>query len=182
VTGDRERWDRRHAHERERAVAAPDPFVKSVLGELGDAKGRSALDLASGVGRHSSCLAALGYQVSAWDVSPVALEILSQRARGSGLFVATREVDLMHEPVFEQRFDLIVCVDFLSRPLFQALHRGVVPGGSVIVTTFSVDFPGTHPSARFRLERGELTALPELLTQRAVEIEGRAGIWALRRR
>jgi SAM-dependent methyltransferase len=177
VTSDRERWDLRHAAERERPPGVPDPFVVAVLDELGAGDGQSALDLACGVGRHAQHLATRGYRVSGWDVSPVALEILSTRAEGR---IATRQVDLMTEAVFEEVYDVMVVVDFLSRPLFQSLHLGLKVGGSVIVTTFSEDFPGSHPSPRFRVKRGELQSLPELTTRRALECDGRAGIWAVR--
>jgi tellurite methyltransferase len=178
VTTDRERWDERHASARALPIAAADPFVLGVLAKLGG--GKSALDLASGAGRHALLLAERGWRVDAWDVSPVALEILGERAASRGLRIEARAVDLMTEPTPEPRFDLVLCVDFLSRPLFGSLPRLLVRGGSAVVTTFTLDFPEEHPSPRFRLARGELESLPGLVTKLAVEDAGRAGIWAIR--
>lgn len=178
MTTDRKRWDERHTASRGLPIAAPDSFVVSALDAIGDAK--SALDLACGTGRHALFLAERGHRMEAWDVSPIALGILGERAVARGLRVETREVDLMSEPGPDPRFDLVLCVDFLSRPLFRSLHGLLNKGGSAIVTTFTLDFPGPHPSPRFRLARGELESLPGLVTKRAVEDAGRAGIWALR--
>jgi SAM-dependent methyltransferase len=178
VTTDRERWDERHASARGLPIAAPDAFVVSVLDELRDA--RSALDLACGVGRHALLLAERAERVEAWDVSPVALEILAERARSRGARVETRVTDLLLPLAPEPRFDLVLCVDFLSRPLFQSLFGLLERGGSAVVTTFTTDFAARHPSPRFRLARGELRSLPGLVTKRAVEDAGRAGIWAIR--
>jgi SAM-dependent methyltransferase len=173
---DRARWDERHSRSRNQPLSPPDAFVVGVLDELSGANLR-VLDLACGVGRHALHFAARGHRVSAWDVSPVALRILSERAAQRSLEVATREIDLMTE-LPEGDFDLVVCVDFLSRTLFDNLHACIRPGGDAIVTTFTVDHPEPHPSPRFRLKMGELTTLANLVTRRVVEGSGRAGIWA----
>jgi SAM-dependent methyltransferase len=153
-----------------------DPFVIEALRVLGSGWGRSALDLASGTGRHALELAALGYATSAWDVSGVALEILSQRARARGLSVATRRLDLAVDPLPAERFDVVVIVDYLDRALYARLPELLAPAGHAIITTFTEDWPAAHPSARFRLARGELErAVPRGEIQ-VVERDGRAGV------
>ncbi|MCL4749939.1 MAG: methyltransferase domain-containing protein [Myxococcales bacterium] len=178
---DRERWDERHRVERARPARAPDGFVVEVLHALGPGAGRRALDLACGTGRHALLLAQLGWATEAWDVSPVALEVLAERARASGLGVETRAVDLCDRWPELDPPDLLVVVDFLDRALYAALPSRVRPGGSVVLATFTEDWPEAHPSPRFRLKNGELSAgVPGLRTLGSVESGGRAGLWARR--
>lgn len=152
-----------------------------VLRELGPGAGRRAVDLACGTGRHALLLGQLGWATEAWDVSPVALDVLAERARASGLGIETRAVDLQ-EPWPELALPaLLLVVDFLDRAVFAELPSRVGPGGSLVVSTFSEDWPEAHPSPRFRLNRGELSAgFPGLRTLRSVERGGRAGLWARR--
>lgn len=175
MPSDRERWDERFAGELGARISAPDSFVVAALSELGDPGGRSALDLASGTGRHALELAELGYATSAWDVSPVALEILAQRARARKLAVTTRAVDLTLE-LPRERFDVVVVVDYLDRGLYARVAELVRPGGHALLATFTDDWPGEHPSPRFRLRRGELgRGAAGMLTLRVDEERGRAG-------
>ncbi|MCC6900867.1 MAG: methyltransferase domain-containing protein [Polyangiaceae bacterium] len=182
MVSDRERWDARHALGKGEPAHSPDPFVAEVLAELGPGHGRRALDLACGTGRHALVAAERGFAVEAWDVSPVALAQLLAHASARGVSVATREVDLTQLPPDTPPAGLVMVVDFLDRDLFPRLGSLLLPGGSLVISTFTVDFPGPRPSGRFRLERGELTRdLPGLERVRAVEGGGRAGLWARRR-
>lgn len=152
-----------------------------VLHALGPGAGRRALDLACGTGRHALLLAQLGWATEAWYVSPVALEVLAERARASGLGVETRAVDLCDRWPELDAPDLLVVVDFLDRGVFAELPSRVGPGGSLVVSTFTEDWPEAHPSPRFRLKKGELSAgVPGLRTLASVESGGRAGLWARR--
>lgn len=178
--GDRERWDSRHAAARREALAPPEPFVLDVLEALGEAEGRRALDLAAGAGRHALELSRRGYRVEAWDLSPVALEDLARRAGNEGLVLATRVIDLSGGVAggdAHRSFDLVLAVNFLDRALLAQIHRLVVLGGCVVVSTFTVDRPGEHPRSEWCLQRGELArGLPGLETIRVEEVAGRASL------
>ena len=182
ASGDRERWDARHAagtHDQRR----PDPFVVEALQALANVGPGTALDLACGTGRHALELARRGWRTSAWDVSPVALEQLAGRAAEAGLEVETRALDLLRDPLPPGPFDLVVVVDFLDRALLSIVHRLLAPGGHLILVAFTEDHPGERPSARYRLARGELTGgLPGLAILRLREQDGRAGLVAAHRR
>lgn len=190
--GDRERWDPRHEAAWNRPLDPPDDFVLRSLARLPDPRGATALDLACGAGRHALDLARRGYLVEAWDVSPIALELLRRRATQKGLLLATREVDLSPEPepgssaptgfVFRRKpFSLVVCVDFLERSLFGEFAKLVAPGGHLVFTTFTLDRAGEHPSSRFCLDRGELArGLAGFETLATSELSGRAGLFARR--
>lgn len=150
------------------------------IGDVGSAEGRSALDVASGDGRHALALARRGYAVTAWDVSDVALDALRAHADAAGLQVATRLVDLT-VTVPAHAADLVVVVDFLDRGLLSRLSHLLAPGGTALVSTFTADWPGEHPSPRFRLDRGELSrGLPGLDTVDHREEGGRAVLVARR--
>lgn len=182
--GDRERWNAKHEAAWNRPPEPPDEFVLRSLARFADPRGAIALDLACGAGRHALDLARRGWLVEAWDVSPVALELLRKRATAKGLMVATREIDLSAGvPLGFRRkpFELVVAVDFLERGLFAELHTLVAPGGHLILSTFTVDRPGDTPSLCWCLERGELArglAGFEALDTR--EQHGRAGLFARR--
>ena len=181
MPSDADKWNAIHGRDPGRAERTPDAFVLEALAELGPGSGRRALDLAAGTGRHALALAERGFETHAWDVSDVGLAILAERARNRGLEVTTRTIDLARGPLPAERFDVVVVVDFLDRALFARLYELVAPGGQAIVATFSEDWPEAHPSARFRLARGELTrGLPGLAALRADERGGRAGLLATR--
>ena len=179
---DRERWDARHAAAIASPAGVPDEFVLESLAFLGNPTAGSALDLAAGRGRHAMELARRGFETEAWDISPVALRALASGAAERGLTIATRAVDLAKGlPADSPAFDLVVVVDFLDRSLLAELWRVVRPGGHALVSTFTTDRPGDHPSDRWCLTPGELVAgLPELETVLGRERAGRAGLVARR--
>lgn len=178
---DRDRWDAKYRGPLGGEVRAPDPFVVAALDTLashGPLNGLRAVDLACGTGRHAVELALRGAVVEAWDVSPIALAILGERAASREVSIAIREVDLAggELPAGAPRFELAVVVDFLDRELLARLHNLLVPGGLAIVTTFTIDHTGAHPAPHYRLERGELLrGLPDLELVHAEEENGRAG-------
>lgn len=181
-SSDRERWDAKHAAG-SHAERALDPFFEGALGRLANLAPGTALDLAAGSGRHALDLARRGWRVSAWDVSPVGLARLGERAATSRLAIETRAVDLTAAPLPSGSFDLLVAVDFLDRPLFARLRELVPLGGHLIVCTYTVDRPGEHPSRSYCLERGELArGLPGFAALHHEEAGGRAGLLAARRR
>jgi len=178
---DRERWDTKYAGAFGSKRTEPNEYVVEWAAGL-EGRGR-ALDLAAGTGRHALHLAQTGWESSAWDVSPVGLEILTVRARELGVEVATRAVDVLTESLDESElgFDLVICVLFLDRSLFNELHRFVAPGGHLIFSTATEDFSGDKPPSRFRLQRGELErGVPGFETVKSVEAGGMAGILARR--
>ena len=75
-------WDRKY-DEGLPSLTKPDPYFASAYERLVDRSfptGGTALDLAAGLGRHALWLAHRGWQVSAVDISEVAMEKLGQAA------------------------------------------------------------------------------------------------------
>ncbi len=97
------------------------------------------LDLASGSGRHSRLLAALGYSVLAVDRDAAALESLAD------VGIETRVFDLEQAdadrlpawPLQPSSYTGVVVTNYLHRPLMDALLDAVAPGGVLIYETFA---------------------------------------------
>lgn len=177
MTDEQERWDAKHAAASAEAVGAPDAFLVRALDELGLPKGTRAVDLAAGRGRQAAELVRRGFDVEAWDISPRGLELLAALVGE----VRTECVDLSQRPLPVRLHDLAVIVDFLDRDLHEELQRLVVPGGHVIVTTFTIDRIGPRPSQAYCLKPRELElGIPGFELVNSMENEGRAG-WCGRR-
>lgn len=116
----------------------PSPFLTENLHLL--PKGR-ALDLAMGTGRNALFLARAGFRVEGVDISPEAVATALKAARDAGVGLSARVVDLESgDPVIpREAFDVIVCFNYLHRPLFPAIQEGLRVGGVVVVETFIVD-------------------------------------------
>lgn len=114
----------------------PNPWVAEVAAQLTPGV---AVDIGCGAGRDAVYLASLGWRVVAIDLLPDAI------LRGRDL--ASRYLDepdrihwevqhVGHLPVRGQ-FDLMLQILYLHRPLLQNAAEVVLPGGAVIVETFS---------------------------------------------
>ena len=149
------KWDQRHAENE-----AP-PHAARVLREnrhLLPTRG-DALDLACGLGGNSLLLAEAGMRVTAWDLSPVAIERLRGQADQS---IRAEVRDVIAAPPLPDSFDVIVVSYFLHRPLLPALVDALRPGGLLFYETFGPRIVGIGPeNPAFRLRCNEL---PELLT------------------
>lgn len=143
--------------------------------------GARALDVACGTGRHALWLAERGCQVHAVDRDGAALAALAERAAALDLVITTERLDLEAPGVLlgTARYDLIVVVHYLYRPLFPVLERALAPGGLLFYETFTVAQAarGRPTKPEFLLRPGELVALVRplvVLRQREGEYEGRS--------
>jgi tellurite methyltransferase len=189
----RERWNAR----RRRDGFEPFPEIPSEWvvehRELLSGHGR-ALDVACGEGRDALALARLGYDVDAIDVSDIAIDALRAAADQRALPICPRIVDLEREPLPDNTYDAVVCINYLQRDLFAQLERALRPGGLLIVETFGrahIDELGADFNQAYVLERNELLrAFPGLhvvhyregVTQRSGAPRGVASIVAQRLR
>jgi len=115
-----------------------------------------ALDLACGTGRNALWLAERGWNVTAIDGSPAAIETLRRRAARANVTIDAQVVDL-EEPGFAiapDHYDLIAMCYYLQRNLFEPCKSGLVPGGVMVVIALLIE-PGKENSP-FRLQPGEL--------------------------
>jgi 2-polyprenyl-3-methyl-5-hydroxy-6-metoxy-1,4-benzoquinol methylase len=167
-------WDARF-RERTRDDAQP-ALVLSDNTHLLPSSGR-ALDLACGLGGNALLLARLGLEVTAYDISAVAIEKLDAYARQHSLPVCARRRDVEKEPPDSESFDVITVSYFLSRPLMPGLVAALKPNGLLFYQTFIREcVAATGPSnPDFRLVTNELLELCADLSILFYREEGRVG-------
>jgi len=142
-------------------------------------RGRAA-DLACGSGRDAVYLAMHGFSVEAWDHDAEALRRARALAERHGVAIETHECDLEGDAsgLEPDRYDLIVCVRFLHRPLFPAIEHALAPGGHLVYETFRVgqERHGKPRKPQHLLKDEELlTAFPMLEVLRYVETDPPGG-------
>ncbi|MCU7842950.1 MAG: methyltransferase domain-containing protein [Candidatus Thiodiazotropha sp. (ex Monitilora ramsayi)] len=170
----RAKWDARHGD------AEKSPSVARVLEEnlhLLPPSGH-ALDLACGLGGNALVLAEQGLDVSAWDLSPVAIERLQGIAAAEGLTNLQAEVrDVERQPPSSGSFDVIVVSYYLERTLIPALISALKPGGLIFYQTFTAIAVGDEGPSNpdFRLGDNELLDLFRPLKVRCYREEDRLG-------
>ncbi len=139
------------------APPAPSTFVAGWLPRIRATLGprRDVLDVAAGAGRHARAAAEAGFRVYGVDSD---LDRL-RRARAGGPTARLWAADLAVSPLPRDRFDLIICTNYLQRSLWPGLRAAVRSGGFVIYETFTVAqlAHGTGPRSPDHLLRpGEL--------------------------
>jgi len=117
--------------------------------------GARVLDLAAGRGRHARFLAARGARVLAVDRDAEALAAL---AGVDGVDTEVADLEAGTWPLGEARFNAVVVVHYLHRPLFPYLRAALEPGGVVLYETFARgnEAHGRPRSPDFLLAPGEL--------------------------
>jgi len=142
------RWNERYAASPAPSPRAPEaldrwPELASLLPESG-----RCLDIASGTGAVTLWLAQRGLNVTALDVSDVAIERLEAAASASGLSgrIDARTVDLDQGlPADLDDLDLVVCQRFREPALYRPIVDRLRIGGLAAVTVLSgvgADDPG----------------------------------------
>ena len=115
----------------------PSPFLVENVDLL--PRGR-ALDVAMGRGWNAVFLAGIGFETEGVDISPEAVNDALDLAATAGVRVRALVADLEQGYLFEKdAYDLIVCFNYLHRPLFQTMKDALKVGGMVVYETFIVD-------------------------------------------
>ncbi len=137
----------------------------------------TALDLACGLGGNAIFLAERGLLVSAWDLSPVAVERVRAAAETRGLQIAAEVRDIIARPPPPSSFDVIVISHFLDRGLAPAIAGALRPSGLLFYQTFAREAVTAQGpcNPEFRLDHNELLGLFAGLVVRAYRDEGRLG-------
>ena len=136
-----------------------------------------ALDLACGLGANALFLARRGLDTEAWDLSPVAIDKLRERAGRHRLSIRARAADVEATDIGRERFDVIVVVRFLERKLAPAIVAALKPGGLLLYQTFTAEkVAEVGPSnPAYLLQANELLSLFSGLRILAYREEGRVG-------
>jgi len=160
---DRKRWNKRFS-ERNLTPPRTPGFVSTYLDHLAPG---TVLDVASGDGAVSLFLAKKGFEVTACDISDVALQRLADFAERQDLRIKIVRDDLDSPQVLPAlpQFDNILIAHFKPKNqswnLFSSLLK---PGGSLIISTFNLQHHhAKNFSRRFCLEHNELTNISDSL-------------------
>ena len=132
----------------------PTPHVVRLVKKLGSGRGKTALDLGCGEGRHTILLARRGYDVTALDLEPLALRKAKAFARRAGVaarFVAGNALDLRFPA---GTFDLVLdygCFHHVVTRDWTRYRREIArvlkPEGHLVLSVFSTKFKH-HPDER----------------------------------
>ena len=105
------------------------PFVRDHLGYSPD-----LLELAMGTGRHARIACAYGFRVYGVDRDP---DRIKQARTGTLKKAHLWVADLELFPLPSNRFDLIICTNYLQRSIWSDLRASIRPGGFVLYETFT---------------------------------------------
>ena len=134
---DRQRWDARYADGRAPSFE-PHPLAVRALAVPSPAG--PVAELASGPSGSALLAAAAGRQVTAVDISGVALGMLAREAARRGLagLVTLVEADLAEWRPAAAGYALVLCTGFWDRAVFAEAARSVAPGGLLGWEAFTV--------------------------------------------
>ncbi|OGO31062.1 MAG: hypothetical protein A2Z29_08245 [Chloroflexi bacterium RBG_16_56_11] len=98
------------------------------------------LDVAMGNGRNAVYLARNGFTVEGVDRSAGAISEAQAAARETGVTIKTAIADLEGGyRIARERYDVIICFNYLQRSLIPQIKDGIRPGGMVVYETFIID-------------------------------------------
>lgn len=168
------KWDQHYAN-----AAAVTPLPARVLVENAHLlpTGGAALDVACGLGGNALFLARRGFEVTAWDISAVAVQRLNAQAQAAGLPLQAQIRDLEIEPLPTAAFEVVVVSRFLVRALAMPIVASLKPGGLLLYQTYLREkvSPAGPNNPAYLLEANELLTLFKGLRVLAYREEGRAG-------
>jgi 2-polyprenyl-3-methyl-5-hydroxy-6-metoxy-1,4-benzoquinol methylase len=151
---DKERWDNNFNEEFYIYGKEPVPFLSENVNILPKGK---ALDLAMGEGRNGVYLATQGFDVLGLDISPVGLDKAQMLAEENGVSISTAIADLEEVDLEKDTYDVILCMYYLQRDLFQKMKDALKSGGMVVVETYNTDYlKYSNFNKKYLLETNEL--------------------------
>ncbi|MGV7221001.1 MAG: class I SAM-dependent methyltransferase [Nitrospinales bacterium] len=151
---DKERWDNNFNEEFYIYGKEPVPFLVDNVNILPKGK---ALDLAMGEGRNGVYLATQGFDVLGLDISPIGLDKAQMLAEENGVSISTAIADLEEVDLENETYDVILCMYYLQRDLFQKMKDALKSGGMVVVETYNTDYlKYSNFNKKYLLEPNEL--------------------------
>jgi tellurite methyltransferase len=154
----KDKWNRKYM-ERLMNEHPPEPNGR-LLKMAAYLHGKTAIDFASGLGGNSIYLAELGYNMTAIDISDVAVQYVKEQAAKRGLNITANVVDLTDERscLTSRTYDLAIMTYYLDRSLFPLIKVVVNDNGYLFFETFykHKGAENGHVSSQYKLESNEL--------------------------
>lgn len=153
-----DKWNRKYT-DRLINQTPPEPN-RRLLHLAGYLNGGAAIDFASGLGGNSLYLEEKGYDMTAIDISDVAINYLKEQATARKLNIMAQAADLTKEStaLISRKYDLAVMTYYLDRSLFPLIKQVIKAGGFLFFETYYKN--GTtenqHISSQYKLESNEL--------------------------
>ncbi len=99
-----------------------------------------ALDVAMGNGRNTVYLAQAGFETEGIDISEERVASAQALAQKKGVVISARIADLEDSyRIEENKYDAIICVNYLHRPLIPRIKDALKEGGVVLYETYITD-------------------------------------------
>lgn len=144
------------------------PYLQDWLNEqIIQAQGKSALVIGCGLGDDAEALAALGFQVTAFDISQSAIAWAKERFPDSPVNYVVADL-LALNPDWQGKFDFVFeCRNIQALPLnirekvINAIAPLVAPGGTLLVITRIREFDGEPDGPPWPLSEQELAQFQE---------------------
>jgi len=122
-----------------------------------------ALDIAIGNGRNTIYLAEMGFNAEGVDVSKQAVKTALERAKSAGVNINAYVADIEagNYIIEKNAYDVIICFNYLHRPLMPRIKDGLKKGGMVVYQTYTIDRLqfGKPSNPDFLLKYNELLAV-----------------------
>jgi SAM-dependent methyltransferase len=139
-------WNKKYS-EGSHSSLEPDPFLVSAYHEfLSSHPAGTALDIASGVGRHAIWLARRGWRVRLLDISDIGIGLAEKNAAkvlgpvAKEFLISAEVADLNEMRDFgREQYDLVMVFFYLQRELFPALVATLKSGGLLIYKTYTTE-------------------------------------------
>jgi len=126
------------------SIARQSRALDAIIRSTGGPRPRSVLDTSCGIGTQSIGLAQLGYEVTASDLSPSAVERAQREASQRGLSIQCSVADMRGVHAHHRRlFDVVIACDNSIPHLlsdadilvaFEDFHRCLAPGGLCLIS------------------------------------------------
>jgi SAM-dependent methyltransferase len=139
---DRKAYDEVYSKSSDMFSAVPNAFMMRTI--AGRKPGR-ALDVAMGQGRNALWLAAQGWAVTGFDISPVGIEAARKEAEKRGLLIETFVTPYEDFNWGKEKWDLILFSYFFPQAALPKVWDALKPGGLILVEGFHIDTAKVRP-------------------------------------
>lgn len=154
TSDEKTRWDERYSTGDYQPRSAPSALVEQAIGLIGPGR---ALVLACGTGRNAIRLAEAGFEVTAVDISGVAIGMAREDSSNRGVEVDWQVGDVGEVDLPPSTYDLITMIRYVNRNVWPELPGALTSNGWLLMEQHLATYRDViGPSGDYRLQPGEL--------------------------